>query len=181
MRRCLVTSLLNLQGYPAVIGPLQHDEVDIGETMPARCLRQGLWLGRLADLPFAVLLSPALRYGQVEGMQLEVAVPSGEAGADCSRRILDDVEALVRSTASYRGKVLSLEIEPNYSGKVGSVKVHKLRTVRREDVVLPEATVELLNRNVFDFIKRREQLSRLGMPVKKGLLFYGPPGTRHVD
>jgi len=172
-----VASLLNLQGYPAVIGPLQHDEVDIGETMPARCLRQGLWLGRLADLPFAVLLSPALRYGQVEGMQLEVAVPSGEAGADCSRRILDDVEALVRSTASYRGKVLSLEIEPNYSGKVGSVKVHKLRTVRREDVVLPEATVELLNRNVIDLIKRREQLSRLGMPVKKGLLFYGPPGT----
>ncbi len=28
-----------------------------------------------------------------------------------------------------------------------------------------------------DFIAQRENLQRLGMPVKKGLLFYGPPGT----
>lgn len=172
-----VATLLSTQSYPVVIGPLQHDEIDIGESMPARCLRQGLWLGRASDLPFAILLSPAMRYGQPEGMQLEIAVPPGEAGADCSRRLLDDVEALVRSTASYRGKVLSLEIEPNYSGKVGSVKVHKLRAVRREDVVLPAATVELLNRNVVEFIKHRGELRRLGLPVRKGLLFYGPPGT----
>lgn len=172
-----IATLLSTQGYPVVIAPLQHDEIDVGESMPARCMRQGLWLGRASDLPFAVLLSPALRYGQPEGMQLEIAVPAGEAGANCSRRLLDDVEALIRSTASYRGKVLSLEVEPNYSGKVGSVRVHKLRAVRRAEVVLPATTVELLNRNVIEFIKHRDELKKLGLPVKKGLLFYGPPGT----
>src|SRR6478736_3559601 len=30
--------------YAVLIGPLQHDELDVGETLPARCLRHGLWL-----------------------------------------------------------------------------------------------------------------------------------------
>src|SRR5262249_46802055 len=29
-----------------VIGPLQYEDVDVGDTLPARCLRQGLWLGK---------------------------------------------------------------------------------------------------------------------------------------
>src|ERR1700739_3622492 len=28
---------------PAVISPLQYEEVDIGDELPVRCLRQGLW------------------------------------------------------------------------------------------------------------------------------------------
>jgi ATP-dependent 26S proteasome regulatory subunit len=55
--------------------------------------------------------------------------------------------------------------------------VHKLRNVCREDVILPQETLELLDRNVAQFIRHREQLRKLGMPLKKGLLFYGPPGT----
>ena len=57
------------------------------------------------------------------------------------------------------------------------VNDQKLRTVRREDVILPEKTLGLLERNVGGFIKQREQLKKLGLPIKKGLLFYGPPGT----
>src|ERR1700757_249024 len=49
---------------PAVISPLQYEEVDIGETMPARCLRQGVWLATLDDTPFAILLSSAQSYGR---------------------------------------------------------------------------------------------------------------------
>ena len=49
--------------------------------------------------------------------------------------------------------------------------------MRKEDVILPEKTVELLDRNIGGFVKQREQLRKLGLPVKKGVLFYGPPGT----
>ena len=60
---------------------------------------------------------------------------------------------------------------------MGGIKVHRLPGISREEVVLPEKTLKLLERNVSGFIKQREALRKLGMPIKKGLLFYGPPGT----
>ena len=50
----------NLMGNthdPAIIAPMQYEEIDIGETLPARCLRQALWLSRMESTPFALLLS----------------------------------------------------------------------------------------------------------------------------
>ncbi len=163
--------------YPVLVGPLQHDEVDIGETLPVRCLKNGLWLSKTAKVTFAALLSPAERYGRTEGVHVEIAVPPGEAGLELSRSFLDEVEKLINETASYRGKVISLEASHNYSGKADGVKVHKLRTVGRQEVILPEKTLRLLERNVSEFIAQRDALHKLGMAIKKGLLFYGLPGT----
>jgi len=162
---------------PAVISPLQYEEVDIGDTLPARCLRQGLWLASSGKTAYAVLMSAAQSYGRTTGGHLEIAVPPGEVGSSLSRRIFEELEALVKKTASYRGKVISLEQPDRYSGQTGTLRVHKLRGVRREEVILPAKTLQLLDRNVRDFIRHREYLQRLGMPIKKGLLFYGPPGT----
>src|ERR1700746_2241980 len=162
---------------PAVISPLQYEEVDIGDTLPARCLRQGMWLSSSDKAPFAVLMSTAQRYGQTSGGHLEDAVRPGEEGANLSRRLFDELEALVRETASYRGKVISLEQSDRYSGHTGILRVHKLRSVRREEVILPGKTLQLLDRNVQEFIEHSEKLQKMVMPIKKGLLFYGPPGT----
>jgi hypothetical protein len=60
-----------------------------------------------------------------------------------SRRLFDGLEALVRKTASYRGKVISLERSDRYSGHTGTFQVHKLRAVRREEVILPRKTFQL--------------------------------------
>jgi hypothetical protein len=172
-----VAHLLGNQHFPVVIGPLQNEEIDIGETLPARCLRQGLWLVQDDAVPFALLLSSAFRFGHAEGTHIEIAVPPGEAGSHLSRRLLDELEALVRQTASYRGKVISLESPDRYSGHHGPLRVHKLRNVQRDEVILPEKTLQLLDRNIGDFVRQRERLRKLGLPIKKGLLFYGPPGT----
>jgi ATP-dependent 26S proteasome regulatory subunit len=113
----------------------------------------------------------------LSGTHVEIAVPLGEAGSNLSRRLFDRLEVLVRRTVSYRGKVISLEAADNYSGRVGVLRVHKLRNVSRNQVVLPEKTLQLLDRNIGGFIRQREELRKLGLPIKKGLLFYGPPGT----
>src|SRR5207247_212691 len=94
-----------------------------------------------------------------------------------SRGFLENVERLINETGSYRGKVISLEASHLYSGKAGGVRVHKLRSVPRDEVILPEKTLRLLERNVSEFIAQRDRLRDLGMTVKKGLLFYGAPGT----
>ncbi|MDQ6913808.1 MAG: AAA family ATPase [Verrucomicrobiota bacterium] len=169
--------LLRDENYPVLIGPLQFDEVDVGEVAAARCLRQGLWLLQDRKTRCAVLLTPAERYGRRDGIHLEIAVPPGQEGLKVSRDLLDRVEKMVNESGSYRGRVISLEVSDDYSGRVGSVKVHRLRSVVREDVILPEKTLTLLERNVSQFISQRDRLRKLGMAIKKGLLFYGPPGT----
>jgi len=166
------------QHNPVVISPLQHEEVDIGDALPARCLRQAIWLSHEGRTPFALLLSTATSFGRLSGTHVEIAVPLGEAGSNLSRRLFDRLEVLVRRTASYRGKVISLEAADNYSGRVGVLRVHKLRNVSRNQVVLPEKTLQLLDRNIGGFIRQREELRKLGLPIKKGLLLYGPAKHR---
>jgi hypothetical protein len=169
--------LLVENDHAVMVAPLQYDEIDVGEALPARCLKNALWLCTEDKLPFAVLLSRAQKFGQQGGLHLEIAVPPGEGGLELTRRLLEQIERKVRRAGSYRGKVLSLEISDNYRGGVEGIKVHRLRTVRREEVILPESTLALLERNVFRFIEQRDKLHEMRLGLKKGLLFYGPPGT----
>jgi hypothetical protein len=169
--------LLTQGPFPMDVGPLQHDEVDVGDPTPVRCLKNGLWLSRAADVPFAILLSPSMRYGQVGGVHIEIAVPSGERGLRLSEELFREIEVRVGAGRTYRGRVISLESYYDPSGRGGAVKVHRLHKVNRQDLVLPQKTMELLDRNVGQFVAAREQIKSFGFSAKKGLLFYGPPGT----
>ena len=68
-------------------------------------------------------------------------------------------------------------MEHSYSGESKGISVHQLREVSRDQVILPAKTLELLERNVIQFVKQRERLSQFKQSTKKGILFYGPPGT----
>ena len=172
-----IADLITAKESHVNIAPLQYDDVEVGGELPIRCVKQAIWLSKSGRLPFAVLLSQESTYGRSSGLHLEIAVPPGEAGVAFTREFNDALEKKVNSSGSYRGRVLSLEKTTDYSGKASAVKVHRLRSVTREQVILPEKTLRLLERNVGDFIQNRAALKRLGMPLKKGLLFYGPPGT----
>lgn len=171
------TSLLDTNRNPTFVGPLQFDEIDTGEKYPSRCLKNCLWLGVKDNTPFAVVLANSDRRYEQDGTMLEIAVPAGYEGVKLSQEILHELEQLVSRSLSYRGKVISLEQSSRYSGESGTIRVHKLHAVDREQVILPPKTLQLLERNVMDFIGQRQRLNGLGMPLKKGLLFYGPPGT----
>ena len=54
---------------------------------------------------------------------------------------------------------------------------HELENVTRTDVILPESTLNTVERNVLKFAAQRQSLRDLGMSTQKGLLFHGPPGT----
>ncbi|MBK9772254.1 MAG: 26S protease regulatory subunit [Candidatus Obscuribacter sp.] len=170
------TDFLVIDHHAVTMAPVQYDEIDVGEPQPRRCLRQALWTCRSGDIPFAVVLAVADGHRQ-EGISLDIAVPGSESAIELSHKFLEKLEKMVNESGSYRGKVISLEQGSRYSGQAGTVRVHKLRQVERDEVILPAKTLQLLERNVTDFIKQRKALHQLGMAVKKGLLFYGPPGT----
>jgi hypothetical protein len=163
---------------PAVSVPPEYEQVDIGEDEPVRCLKNGLWFLEERGCRYAVLLSPAGHFGQVTGMQFQIAVPNDADGTRITQAFFKHLEDSVLRAESYRGKVLSLEqSEHSYSGESSGITVHRLRTVERDDVILPAKTLDLLERNVIQFVRQRPRLSELGVATKKGILFYGPPGT----
>jgi hypothetical protein len=159
------------------IGPLQHDDIDIGERLPVRCLRNGLWLARHSGVPFAILLAQSMRFGMSGDVHVEVAVPSGESGLALSQDLFTDLERRVGRGRTYRGRIISLERMQDPTGRGGAIKVHHLPAVKRDDVILPERTLEVLDRNVGQFVAARDRIKALGFSGRKGLLFYGPPGT----
>ncbi len=163
--------------HAATISAAQFQDVEIGESQPVKCLANGLWLCREVDLRYAVVLSFHREFGQESGTCVEIAVPAGEEGGLLVQRCFQELENAINEARSYRGKVLSLEGEADYRGRSKGIMVHRLPNVRREEVILPEATLKLLDRNVISFVESRDMLRKLGQSTRKGVLLYGPPGT----
>ncbi|MBR1158126.1 ATP-dependent Clp protease adaptor ClpS [Bradyrhizobium elkanii] len=166
----------NSRNAPAIAPPQYHD-VDVGESEPVKCLTNGLWLCQKEELRYAVLLSYHRDYQSEPGLRIELAVPAGAAGNALVQRTFAELEAAVHAARSYRGKILSLEDAADYRGRARGVTVHRLPTVARDDVILPERTLRLLDRNVLGFVESRDLLRKLGQSTRKGILLYGPPGT----
>ena len=173
----MIAALTRDDDYAPGIGPAQYHDVDVGDSAPVKCLHNGLWLCQAEGLRYAVLLSTHREHGYEAGTRIEIAVPAGAPGADVVQRCFSELEQAVNAARCYRGKILSFDKDPDYRGRSKGVMVHKLAAVQREDVILPEATLRLLDRNVLKFVGSRAQLRRLGQSTRKGILLYGPPGT----
>jgi tetratricopeptide (TPR) repeat protein len=158
---------------PVLAVPPKYLEIDIGEKEPVRALRDGLWLLEARGTPLTVLLTPD-DYGM---LKIQVAAVKGPKALKATHDLFHHIEATVQRSECYRGKVLSLDEKEMYSGEGLGILVHKLKKVRREQVILPPRAVDLLDRNVMGFVAQRPRLAALGQATKKGLLFYGPPGT----
>ena len=163
--------------HAQAIAPAQYHDVDVGESAPVKCLNNGLWLCQTEGLRYAVVLSSHREYGYESGTRIEIAVPAGAEGAEFVQRCFTELESAVNAARSYRGKILSLDGDSDYRGRSRGIMVHKLPSVQREDVILPEATLKLLDRNILKFVGSRSQLRVLGQSTRKGILLYGPPGT----
>jgi ATP-dependent Clp protease adapter protein ClpS len=174
----LTFARLKRRGRSAIpLAPPQYNEIDVGETAPVRCLHNGLWLCREDQLRYAVVLSYDREYRSEAMLRIEIAVPLGTEGDVFAQRCFAELERAVHAARSYRGKILSLDGEAEYSGRSRGMTVHRLPSVDREDVILPDLTLKLLDRNVLRFVETRDALRRLGQSTRKGLLLYGPPGT----
>ncbi len=159
------------------LAPPQYHEIDIGAATPVKCLHNGLWLCEADEFRYAVVLSYDREYRSEAMMRIEIAVPGGAAGEAFAQRCFVELERAVHSARSYRGKILSLDGDPDYSGRSRGVTVHRLPPVDRTEVILPEKALKLLDRNVLSFVGTRDALRRLGQSTRKGILLYGPPGT----
>lgn len=170
------SKLLEQGHYAVEAAPAQYEDVDIGRGETVACLRNGLWLLHEDAAPYAVLLAQHDNYGRGE-LTLEIMAAPGDAGAVLCTRIFDALEKRLSSGSCYRGRVLSLEQPYQHAGHASRITVHALETVARAEVILPEATLAAVERNVLTFAQQRVSLRALGLSTQKGLLFHGAPGT----
>lgn len=159
------------------IAPLQYEDMDIGEAAPIKCLKNGVWLKKQVDFPYAVLCSPFKDYSGNAGINIETAVAPGEEGQKITQTLFKELERAVNEAYSYRGKVLSLNRDTDYAGTSSGIKVHKISGIDRSGLILPEETLNAIERNIVHFAEKRKSLKELGQSTKKGILFHGPPGT----
>lgn len=158
---------------PVVATAPRYQEIDIGEETPVRCLREGLWLLESGGAHYALLLDTSSH----KGPHFQVVSTSDDAGRQATAEIFHHLEEAINKGACYRGKVLSLEDQEQFSGMFQAIKVLKLPRIGREQVILSARTLDLLDRNVLHFVRQRPRLVHAGLPTRKGLLLYGPPGT----
>jgi cell division protease FtsH len=159
------------------LSPLQYEDIDVGEAEPFPCLNNGLWLFQVEGTNLAIFLSQFFDYRDGGVTQIEVVHRPGETSGAFARAFLDRVERAASASGTYRGKVLSFEQDPGHAGMAGTMRVHRLPAVRKDEVVLSEATMARLETHVFEFDRLRDGLRRLGQSTRKGILLYGPPGT----
>jgi hypothetical protein len=157
------------------VGPPVHDELEIGEEQPLRCLQRGLWLFRCDQHRFALLLdvNDSLRRS---GVRIEIAARAD--GQKAAEAMLARVRATAERAETYRGKVLAPS-EEEYAFDEGPItlRVVRCKPVERDDIVLAPGILELVERSTLGFAARCQELARLGMSAQKGVLLHGPPGT----
>jgi hypothetical protein len=159
---------------------VEYQAFDVGDDQTVECPQHALWMLTANGVRLAVFWTSTVTHARgcmTTRLKIEVAYRLDSDGAALAEELLAQLEQSVQQANTYRGKVLSLEERDDYEGFQGGITVHRLRKVYREDVVLADATVTLLERNLVRFVEQRAALRRLGMPTKKGLLLYGPPGT----
>jgi cell division protease FtsH len=98
-------------------------------------------------------------------------------GCRLAQAALSGLLAGAKRRAVYQGKCISLEMEGEFTQPEVTIRFHRLPPAARESVVLPEAVMEVVERNVLGLLKHGETLRQSGRGTRHGVLFHGKPGT----
>jgi hypothetical protein len=139
-----------------------------GPDSTLACLQLGLLLVTDANGRYVVMVSGAS--DQSRTLDVEIAGLSVETAQGVHARLGE-----LRSRLNvYRGHLLEVGVSP-----MGGVTLEfgDIRTIARDDVVLPEAVLARVERHALGVAAHRDALRDAGQHLKRGLLLYGPPGT----
>ena len=104
------------------------------------------------------------------GLRIEVAgLP-----VETAQGVLAELDALRFELNVYRGHMLDVAIGPMGNVILGFTAPPGLT---RDDVVLPGAVLDRIERHALGVAEHRDALLAVGQHLKRGLLLYGPPGT----
>jgi len=158
-------------GATASEGPVEYVNVALDDDRVLACVQSGLYLVKLREEPLAILMrGPKAEYHLTAQVGIEVMARDREI----AEGLLAEIRTAMRKRNVYRGHVLSLD---ETSSRGMDIKFHRLPSIRREGIILPEGLLERIERQTIRFSALREKLLAVGRHLKRGILLHGAPGT----
>jgi Cdc6-like AAA superfamily ATPase len=131
----------------------------------------GLWLVHHDGQPVVALQSMGDPHrGMPSGVHIEVMAADRAVAVS----MLEALQALALAHNVYRGQMLSFTF--SQWGSFG-LEFHQRPSVGRDDLILPAADLDAIERHTLGVTAEAERLRAAGRHLKRGLLLYGPPGT----
>jgi ATPase family associated with various cellular activities (AAA) len=158
---------------PISFGPVQYTDVEVGDGRVIQCIASAMLLTAYQGEAVALVLSRggdnpmAPSSLKLEGISPEHGVVS---------ELLREVRAAMREHNVFRGRIISLHQRGRHQETV-SVQFHSMPTVQRDGVILPDGTLERLERHTLEMTRVAGRLRSAGQHLKRGVLLHGPPGT----
>ncbi len=141
-----------------------------GATLP--CVDRALYLVEDEQGRYVVFVRSATpQYGITRA---SVEVTADDAAA--ARRVVARIKALSSELNVFRGQVLSFGGDM-FDGGDSVLAFHRRPEMTRADLILDDAVLEAVERQVVGVARHREALLAAGQHLKRGLLLYGPPGV----
>jgi ATP-dependent 26S proteasome regulatory subunit len=156
----------NLEPEPIVWESLPRSA---GQTL--NCANNALYLLQPRKQPVVVFVQGRSRGPRKQAL-LQVLARTREIAQDA----LDEVLKVARQNSVYKGAIISVQ-RSDARREDFSVEFHDLPAVEREGIVLPEEVLQVVERNLFGFLKHAEALRQAGHGTRHGILLHGPPGT----
>jgi hypothetical protein len=149
--------------------PVERVQLDSGPGQRLDCVERGLFLLRRGGRnPVVAFRRPRLSF---ELPSVEVIAATRDAAQETLTALLEEA----RRESAYKGRTLTLEAATR--GGEFAIRFLQLRSAAREQIVLPEELIRVVERNVLGMLRHAETLREAGRSVRRGLLFHGPPGT----
>lgn len=97
-----------------------------------------------------------------------------------SQAALDRILAEAAKRNVYRGQVLVIENAAYAGDEIGhdfQIQFHDLPKVTRDEIILPDEVLKVVERNVIGLLTHADTLRKAGRSTRHGVLFHGSPGV----
>jgi hypothetical protein len=160
-------------GFGLAEGPVRRTVVPLEQGRTVTCVTIGLFLISDGEDRLAALVIQGRHGFENAGLRLEVIAPQQAAG----ERFVADIRALMHTHNVFRGKVLTLKAGDEMMGRGMAVEFPAVEAVGRDQIVLPEGVLDVVELHTIEFSRHAEALRDTGRHLRRGLLLHGPPGT----
>jgi ATPase family associated with various cellular activities (AAA)/AAA+ lid domain len=160
-------------GFGLAEGPVRRTVVPLEQDRTVTCVTIGLFLISEGQDRLAALVIQGRHGFENAGLRVEVIAPEQAAG----ERFVTDIRTLMHTHNVFRGKVLTLKAGDEMMGRGMAVEFPAVESVGRDQIVLPEGVLDVVELHTIEFSRHAEALRDAGRHLRRGLLLHGPPGT----
>jgi len=144
----------------------------VGPDEVLACVRCGVYLVTETDTRTALLLRDADPESGSRNVNVQVVSTDPERAG----QVAAELRALALEHNAFRHQVLSFGGRMFDYGQT-LLQFHHRPQMSVAELILPEATLEAVQRQVVEVARHKERLRAAGQHLKRGLLLHGPPGV----